>query len=182
MSAKIKIDKMEFEVTEALAPVVQAKLDALENTSKELIVAKEEASKAQGKADALNSDIQKRDAKIAELEGMLTDDAIMARADSLIQIKEFAKEVLKKKKKDSISNLKKAVVSKLTGIDCDKKDSSYIDTAFETLKASYKTPEKKDALKEVIENGGEPKADSVDAKIKAHMDALGNRWKTVQKK
>lgn len=163
---KFKIDSVEFEAEETLAKSVQNKIDSLS----------ESVSKAEAKADTLAKQIQERDAEIQKIKNDLSDDATLARAESLLKIKEFAKEVLGEEKSDTIENLKKSVCEKL-GVDCSKKDSIYLDVAFETLMRTHKPAEKKDALAEHIEENAGKKQDSVDDKIKAHMDNLANRWK-----
>lgn len=166
----------EMKKCESCGQMIKGKGDALDFFQKELQDSKDSVSKAQAKADALQAEIEKRDSEIASLKADLSDDAILARADSLIKTKEFIKEILGEDKKDSIDKLKKQVVAK-SGIDCSKKDSVYVDAAFETLMLTHKKEVKKDALAEIVGDASDKKIDSVDDKIKAHMDALQNRWK-----
>lgn len=174
MTAKIKIDSIEFEVSETVAQAVKIKVDSLEGA---LTAAKDEASKAQATADVLKSDLAKKDSEIEGLKKDLSDEAIIARADELSKVRVFAKEVLGEDKKDSIEDLKKAVITKKTGIDCSKKDSVYVNTAFEALMTSHKPEVKVDALAETVGEIAGKQPESIDAKIKAHMDALNNRHK-----
>lgn len=176
--AKIKIDSVEFEVSETVAQAVQLKLDAHEATKADLLASKQELSKAQANVDVLKSDSAKKDEQIESLKSQLSDDAILARSDELMKVKEFAKEILGEDKKDSIDELKKAVVSKQTGIDCSKKDSTYINAAFEALLSSYKPAEKSDALADGIASSVNHNDSSFEAKKKAHYDALNSRWKS----
>lgn len=166
---KFKIDSVEFEAEDTIAKAVQGKIDSLSDS----------VSKAEAKADALAKQIQERDAEIEKIKTDLSDEATIGRAQSLIVVKEFAKEILGEDKKDTIENLKKAVCEKM-GINLDKKDSVYLNASFETLMATHKPAEKKDELAEHIEQNAGKKQDSIDDKIKAHMDALSNRWKVKQ--
>lgn len=178
MAAKIKIDSVEFEVTETVAQAFQIKLDAFETAKKDLADAKSALSQAQATSDVLKAEVAKKDAEIEALKKDLSDDAIAARADEISKIKVFAKEILGEDKKDSIEDLKKAVVTKKTGIDCSKKDSVYVNTAFEALMSSHKPEVKADALGDAISSVAGKVVMDRSAKEKAHMDELSNRWKT----
>jgi hypothetical protein len=58
--AKIKVDNVEYEVSEALAPVLQNKVGALEASQKEL-------DQLKGKCDAANLEIEQKNKEIEEL-------------------------------------------------------------------------------------------------------------------
>lgn len=166
---KIKIDAIDFEVEDSAAQAIQIKMDA---DKKEIEAAKSDVSKAQAKADAFQSELAKRDSEIEALKKDLTDEVILSRADSLLKVKAFAKEILGEDKKDSIEDIKKAVVLKQTGVDCSKKDSAYIDAAFEVLMATHKSAEKKDALQEAVNKAdGKQEVEATDWQ-KARADSM----------
>lgn len=147
MTLKIKIDSVEYEVSEDLAPVFQSKIDELKK-------AKSENAALVGKCDALNSEIEKRDVKIKDLtEKEMDENQLLQKADSLLKAKEFAASVLIGEKVDgvSIDDLKKSTVKKLIpNVDLEKKDALYIEASFETLMMTHKV-EKKDDLKNSVE-------------------------------
>jgi hypothetical protein len=165
MKHTIKLDNVEIEVSGEFQKSFDSMIDSHKKQITELTA----------KNDSLVVQLSKRDEEVKQLKDSFSDEKILERADSLIKIKEFAKKVLGEDKKDTIENLKKLVVQKLTGFDVSKLDSVYIDSSFHTLMATQKDNTKidpiKEDLKEVVTQ------DSAEDLQKKHYDELSNRWK-----
>ena len=173
--AKLKIDSVEYEISEAVAPVVAAKLDALVASQKEVETLK-------GKTDGLEVELKKKDEEIKALkDATLSEKQILERADSLLKIHAFAKKILGEEVKldgVDIASIKKQVVQKvLPDVKVDEKSDTYIDGVFDTLQQKAKDGAG-DPLKEALGTTG--KADgavsSEQARTKS-MERSTNLWK-----
>lgn len=116
MSAKIKIDSIEFEVSETVAQAVTSKLDQLDKASKEIEEKAKEISVLSAKNDAMSVELETSKKEIENLKSQkLSEKEILERADELNKVISFAKTVLEKETKfDSVSvqEIKRMVVSK----------------------------------------------------------------------
>lgn len=165
MKHTIKLDNVEVEVSEEFKKLFDSMVASH----------KKEVIELTAKNDSLVVQLSKRDEEVKQLKDSFADEKILERADSLIKIKDFAAKILGEDKKDTIENLKKAVVQKLTGFDVSKLDSIYIDSSFQTLMATHKEDSKTDPIKEDLKEV--VVQDSAEDLRQKHYAELGNRWK-----
>lgn len=185
MAAKIKIDAVEFEVTETVAQAVNAKLDALAKSDAAIVAKQKEVDTLQGKFDAAESESKKLRADLEEAKksATISDKELLERADSLIKIRDIGKAVLGKEAKVDemdIAGIKKAVVQKeLPEKKLDGVSAEYIDGVFDSLVERARKDaggELKEALSGRADGGGS--GNTVDAaRAKQRADALTG-WKT----
>lgn len=182
MPAKIKIDSVEFEVSETAAQAMSAKLDALGKSVEAVAAREKEIEALKGKLDAAEAEMKKRDEKIKELEGAkLSDKEILSRADALNKVREFGKKTLGKDFKDDmeVSSVKKAVVAKLMPeVKVEEKGDAYIDGAFDMLAEKAKGSAGKtveDQIRDRADRGGSA-ADASAAREKQRQDGK-EAWK-----
>lgn len=181
--AKIKIDSVEYEINESVAATVVSKLDALNAEIEKNVSLKQEVEKLQGKADALELEISKRDEELKSLkESALSDEQILARADSLNKVHVFAKKVLGEEvkfDKMSVVEIKRKVVQKsIPDVRIDEKSDMYVDGVFDTLYQKEKDSSGdslKNDLGKTINNDGKI-LNSDEARIKS-MQRSQNAWK-----
>lgn len=181
--AKIKIDGVEYEVADGLAPVIMAKIDALAKANDAVTAKSKEIEGLQGKFDASDAELKKAVTRADEAEkaSKISDKEILSRADSLNKVREFGKKTLDKDFKDDmdVAAVKKAVVAKLMpDVKLDSKSEAYIDAAFDVL-ASKEASAGSDRLKADLSNKvvGSGSADTVEqAYAKQRADAQ-NAWK-----
>lgn len=160
---KIKVDTAEIEVQQDVAVAFKN----LEN----------KVSALGGENEALKSEVTKRDSKILELEKSNSEDEVLKRADALLAIKSFAEKVLKDEKIDglTIAEMKSKVVAKQTGLDVSKKDSVFIDSAFEAVKALWKDEVKNDKVADALAQAASGEG-AQDYK-KLYQEKTDGRWK-----
>lgn len=98
--AKIKVDNVEYEVSEALGPVLQKKIDALESSQKEL-------DQLKGKFDAANLEIEQKNKEIEELKKSQHQKAdCLSVAKARLELEAKAKKTLGEEAKfDGLSDL-----------------------------------------------------------------------------
>lgn len=184
--AKINIDGVEYEVSEGLAPVIVAKTDALKNLGADLEAAKRENSTLQGKADALNVEINARNDEIAGLQkAKMSDKELFEKAESIVQTKEFAKKILGAQVKVDemdLPTMKKEVAKKLLpDVKVDERDAAYIDGVFDTMIQTASNGDHNNvltAISQAGQNGGQ-RTDAEAARIKAH-EATRTDWKSYK--
>ncbi len=108
--AKIKVDNVEYEVSEPLAPVLQSKMDALKASQNEL-------DQLKGKFDAANLEIEKKNKEIEELKKSQHQKSdCLAESKARLVLEGQAKKILGEDAKlDELSDLeiKQKVISKL---------------------------------------------------------------------
>lgn len=192
---KIKVDGVEYEVSEAVASVVAPKLDALikatsdlESTKASLDAAKKETAGLQGKVDALDAETKKRDDEIAKLkDSKMSDKELIARADAIVKTRDFAKTILGDQVKVDemdMATMKKEVVKKfLPETKVDEKDAAYIDGVFDTMiqkTAGGNNNDVLDAIKKAAQDKGGDHFDSEKARIKAKEESK-TAWQTYGK-
>ena len=180
--ARMRIDSVEYEIPEGIAPVIQSKLDAFASLTKEHETLK-------GRADALEVETKKKDKEIEELKQKQPDrKALMAQAKARIDLEEIAKEALGEElKQDEIEklddlDLKKKVIEKANPeMKLDSKSADYIDGVFETLKGRV-TEDAGADLKAAI--GGSVKEGGVMSADKAREESMrrdAEAWKVEKK-
>lgn len=183
MSAKIKIDSIEFEVNETVAQAVTSKLDQLDKASKEIENKAKEISVLSAKNDAMNVELEASKKEIEALKSKkLSDKDIMARADELNKVITFAKTVLDKETKfDSLSvqELKRLVVSKFMPSEKnDEKPEDVINAQF-TVFEKYSKDSANSELRKALSNV--PKNDSaivtVEQAREKSLQAARDAWK-----
>jgi len=182
--AKIKIDSVEYELSEAVAPIVAKKLDELSLASTD---AKKKLETLQGKADGLEVELKKRDEEIKTLkESTLTEKDILSKAKGLQHVHDFAKKTLGDEIKIDemeIAEIKKLVVQKvLPDVDMKEKTDLYIDGVFDTLYQKDKDAAGDDlkiALANANTNNG--KLDSAQEARKKSMERSQKLWQQGDK-
>ncbi len=191
---KIKVDGVEYEVSEAVASVVAPKLDALAKATSELEAAKakidasgKEVATLQGKVDALDAETKKRDDEIAKLkDSKMSDKDLIARADAIVKTRDFAKTILGEQVKVDemdMATMKKEVVKKfLPDIKVDEKDAAYIDGVFDTMiqKSSGDHNDVLDAIRGAAKGGAGEHFDAEKSRLKAKEESK-NAWQTYGK-
>ena len=178
--AKIKLDGIEYEVSESLAKVVMDKQSALEKSQADLEATQKKVSELKGRCDSLEQEIEK--AK----KDKPSRKALLKEARNRIDLEHFGKEVLGDEAKfddeTSDTDIRKQVLKKLQPkLTLDDREGAYIQAAFDVAQGSY---EKKDAkgeqLKKNLGNGADKNdgADggSVASRNKMIEDSL-NAWK-----
>lgn len=179
---KIKIDSVEYEVSESVAQVMASKLKEIESLQSE-------KESLQGKVDAYDGELKAKEEKIKELESReLSDKEIIEKADSLRKVHSMYDDVLNGEgKKDGLTllEMKKAVLSKLKpGIDFSVKADSYIDGVFDVVSESFKSDQSektKEQISEVIVSNKGKKFDANDAYLNSMKNAVDafNSYKGV---
>lgn len=191
---KIKIDGVEYEVSEPVASIVAPKLDALVKATSDLEAAKaridaanKEVATLQGKVDALDAETKKRDDEIAKLkDSKMSDKELIARADAIVKTRDFAKTILGDQVKVDdmdMATMKKEVVKKfLPDIKVDEKDAAYIDGVFDTMiqKSSGDHSDVLDAIRGAAKGGGSEHFDAEKSRLKAKEESK-NAWQTYGK-
>lgn len=182
-TAKVRIDSVEYEFTEASAKVVSDKLRHLDFVEKELSVSKERIEMLEGKCDARDKELEQLSIKFKEAEKKadIPDLEIKNRAKALIEAESFAKRFLGcevKVDEMSLIDIKKAVVKKyLNSDDVDAKSQAYIDGVFDTLKTG-RDDSTDPELKEVLGSAGTNiKGDSIEDARRRAMNDSANAWK-----
>ena len=178
--AKIKLDGIEYEVSESLAKVVMDKQSALEKSQADLEATQKKVSELKGRCDSLEQEIEK--AK----KDKPSRKALLKEARNRIDLEHFGKEVLGDEAKfddeTSDTDIRKQVLKKLQPkLTLDDREGAYIQAAFDVAQGRY---EKKDAkgeqLKKNLGNGADKNdgADggSVASRNKMIEDSL-NAWK-----
>ena len=178
--AKIKLDGIEYEVSESLGKVVMDKQSALEKSQADLEATQKKVSELKGRCDSLEQEIEK--AK----KDKPSRKALLKEARNRIDLEHFGKEVLGDEAKfddeTSDTDIRKQVLKKLQPkLTLDDREGAYIQAAFDVAQGSY---EKKDAkgeqLKKNLGNGADKNdgADggSVASRNKMIEDSL-NAWK-----
>lgn len=157
--AKIRIDSVEYEISEGIAPVIQSKLDALETLTKE-------NEKLKGRADGLEAEVQKKDKEIEDLKKAQPDrKAQIAMARARLDLEEVAKQALGEGlKEDEIEklediDLKRKVIAKADPEKkLDDRSADYIDGLFEAIKGRFTEDagaDLKNALGESVKDGSQ---------------------------
>lgn len=163
--SKIKIDSVEYEVSDGIAPVIVSKLDENTSLKKEIEEAKKALEAAQGRADALDAEIKKKDSEIESMKKAALDDkAILSKAESLKKVHDFAKKILgdEFKSDSSINEIKRQCVGKILDTDVSSKEDSYIDGVFDA-KVTLDSKESDKTLKDEIANKTEVKDSAISA-------------------
>lgn len=161
---KIKIDGVEYEVSEVAAKAV---LDSIAKKDSEIQGLKSKNETLQGRADALEAENK-----------LKADELVKARADSLdenkaleiarirLDVEATAKELVGddfEMEKLSVSEIKKAVVGKISESDVAAKSDEYIDGMFEVYKKSIDAAEfssLKKSVSQTLSRDEKPKSDS----------------------
>lgn len=174
--AKIKIDKVEYELPEGVAPVVSEKLDALE-------VATKAVEELTGKVDALSAELEKAKVELEKAKADAPTDAQMiARAKARLELEEFAKKIVGDAAFEGKTDteIKASVVAKVfPETDLTGKSDGYVDGAFAVVqKNSVSDAETKAALGKV---GTESSATDSEKARKDAMERARNAWKPAEK-
>lgn len=149
MLVKVKIDGVEYEVSEEAAKAINAKIDSFKD-------AQAKCDALSGKADSLEATLKKKDEEIKS--SVLTEAQILERADSIRKVHTLAKEFLGEDTKlDGLNTLeiKRQIVAKHLGKDIKDKNDSYVDGVFEGIQVDNKDNDTINALR----NAGLPHGD-----------------------
>lgn len=135
---KINIDGVEYEISEALAPVVVSKIKEIESLKGDKASLSASQEKLQGKCDGLESELKTRNDKISELEkSQLSEDEILKRADALNKVHSFAKKIIGDEFKadgKSLSDIKKDIVAKAKpDLNLEGKTDGYVEGIFDAI-------------------------------------------------
>lgn len=149
---KIKIDSVEWELTEAQAPLVQvmaAKLDSLKSTLEEVAALKSELDKSKGRNDGLEAEIKTLKEK------KLTDKEMVELSKGRLDAIEFAKKVGAEFKEDADTiEIKKSAILKIhPETNFEGKSEDYIQGRFDSVINSHSSEGNKDletSLKKVV--------------------------------
>ncbi len=143
MSIKMKIDSLEFDLPDTLAPFAKAvsdKLDSLQSVNDQLKAAKADLENKQGKIDGLQAELQKKDVEIADAKKAMPSEKEMVKlARSRIEVEAVAKKVLGDGfAMDSLDtiDIKKQVIEKVTGSKMDGKSNEYVEGLYSGLSTS----------------------------------------------
>lgn len=132
---KIKIDGLEYEVSETVGKAVH---DALAKKDGEIATLKAETEGLKGKADALEASSKAKDAEIKKLkEDAVDEKKAVEIAKARLDVEEVAKAFMGEDfemEKLSVADIKKAVVEKVTDSKMDGKSEAYIDGQFDVFK------------------------------------------------
>jgi len=186
--AKITIDSVEYEVSESLAQIVSTKISKIDSLGKEIESAKKNLDELSGKSEALSAELKKRDDEIKELkEKKLSDKEILARADELNSVVEFAKETLGdafNADQFDIAKVKKEIVQSLNPeMNLDGKSEAWLDGAFDVAMENRKVS-RGDALKNDLSNavGGKGGSVNCDDARTAMMKRDAELWTKTENK
>lgn len=178
---KIKIDGIEYEVSETVAPLMQVKLDSLDKTVSATSELQKEIETLKGKCDGLDASLKAKDSEIENLKKQdLSETELLKKADAIIKVRDAAKSILGDEVKlDGMSSaeMKKLAVQKaLPDLSLESKSDEYISGLFDGVAKAPKT----DVLATAIGNVGTTKSDgfvsAADARKKA-MERSENAWK-----
>ncbi len=143
MAIKIKIDSVEYELSDALAPFAKAvadKIDSLQVLTEQLKFVKAELETKQGKIDGLQTELQKKDAEVADAKKALPSEKEMVKlAKARLEVEGVAKKVLGDGfEMDSIDtiDIKKQVIEKVTGLKMDGKSCEYVEGLYSGISTS----------------------------------------------
>jgi len=178
--AKVKIDAVEYELSEAVASVVSTKMDAF---TKAVDGSKKEIESLTGRVDALQSELK---AKTEELEKAKTEKLdraqMLAIAKERLALEGIAKEILGADEKlDALSDseIKAKVIKKRNpDVAVEGKSEDYLNGRFDVLRETLANGSKDkvaDAIKDAPRNDGTV-TDAAAARKKMMEDAQ-NAWK-----
>lgn len=147
MSLKMKIDAIEYELPDTVAPFAKAvseKIDSLGKVEGDLKSAKAEIENKQGKIDGLEAQLkQKNDELEAANKKVLTEKEAVKIAKARIDVETAAKKVLGDSfEMDSLEtiDIKKKIIEKVTpDTKLDGKSADYVDGVFASLLQTSKT-------------------------------------------
>ena len=185
--AKIKIDKVEYELPEGVAPVVSAKLDALDEANKETADIKGKLDAAEGKLDATTAELKKAqdELKVAQ-DSKPTDVQMIARAKARLELETFSTKIVGDEAKfDDMTDaqVKGLVVAKVfPDTDLKEKTDEYVSGAFEIIrqgKVEGSDVGVKDAIGRV---GTETNTTDSEKSRKDAMENNRNAWKPAEGK
>lgn len=180
MSAKIKIDSIEFEASESLAQAVQAKISKLDAAEKEV-------EKLKGKCDALEDELK---AKKEEIEKVKADapsrEELRAEVRGRLDLEATAKGILGEDAKfdanTSDEDIKKQVISKVyPERKLDGKGAEYIDATYDFALEAHKK-DSSDPVKEGLKNDDGKATEKVDAESARKKMIERNRSAYLPKK
>lgn len=184
--AKITIEGVEYEVSEAIASVVSANLKQKDSLATELANTKKDLETTKGRLDASASEVEKAKAASVSREDAMRD------ARARIDLEDFAGKILQGKKFDgsaSDMDIKKAVIGKVyPSAKLDGRSDDYVNGQFEMIRENYK-PESSGSrnLADIMREKASQRGDSEDlsgtyekAREKA-MKRDSEAWKTSLK-
>lgn len=176
--AKLKINGVEVEIQDSVAPMVKQVLDTNETLKQEVIDAKADTDKVQAKLDASTEENDK-------LKGQqVTDAQIQEKAEKLVTVWNDAA-ILDKEydcKGKTEAEIKRGIVEKVLGDAVKDKSDAYIEARFDTL-VEDKQAELKDPLSKAFKDSAHQSADVIDA-AEARQKAVErkqNAWKGKNK-
>lgn len=186
MSITLKVDAVQYELPENLAPFAKAfseKLDAFEKVSSELKAKSSELEKVQGKLDGLTAEMTKKDSEIENLKKAVPSEKEMAKlAKGRLDVQAVAKKVLGETfNSDELETLeiKKKIIEKAyPEAKLDGRSAEYVEGVYDSLQKASKldgVSQFEQGLGQVVQdtaNGGTAKNDSKklsDFYQKAHL-------------
>jgi hypothetical protein len=178
---KIKIDNVEWEMSDVQAPLVQvicAKLDSLKAVTEENAALKSELDKSKGRTDGLEAEIE------ALKQKKLTDKQMVELSKGRLDAIDFAKKVGAEVKEDAETiDIKKAAILKLhPETSFEGKSEDYVQGRFDSVIKSYSADDNdplKTALKKVATDSSDV-SDS-DKKRIEYENKKKNLWKPESK-
>lgn len=178
--AKIKIDGVEYEVSEVLGTKMGEKITALDKATEDLAKAQKALDELQGKHDGLAADLKKKDEEIekAKKDKPSRKDMLdLARAR--MDLEEFAEEALGEAVKDmkfdemEDVDIKKAVIAAVNpDMKLDEATDDYVNGCFSVILDGHKAgADKGDALEEGLRGGAGTSTKETDSAT-ARADAM----------
>lgn len=179
--AKIKIDGVEYEISDAVAPLVSAKLTKNDELEAALKAEKAEKDRLAGKCDGLESELkQARDELKKKADSAPSQKELLQIAKARMALEDIAKKAsVDEAKIDSMSDIevKKEVVAKARpNLSLDGKTDGYIEGVFDTVKESIVNSDSEEVGKLVVNSDGVTNA--VEAARAKYIERSKNAWKT----
>ena len=183
-ATKIKLDGIEYEVSETVAPIVQKKVDALG-------AAEKSRDELQGRCDALKAEVSEAKKALEDAEAKQPDMEVMrsqvkARLDLEVVAKEFLDDDEEDTNLDGLSDAdlkRKVIATAYPKTDLSEKNDDYINGSFALLMESKKPADKAaDPVKKQLEKEPHDKkrVDGETARVTA-MAKAQDQWKTGSK-
>jgi hypothetical protein len=190
MPVKIKVDGIEYEVTEGLADKIVAKDKKIDSLTTDIEKRTKELDEAKGKVDALEGEVAKKD---EEIKAAKADKPSMAEirkeAKSRVDLEGFTKEIMTEKELEAINfdeitdvELKKLCIKKADEkADLEDVSDDYVNGMFSVLKKGHSNPngkDKADSLKNGLGKHANDKGPAdISQKRKDKMERDSERWK-----
>lgn len=182
--AKIKIDGVEYEINDTLAPIVKAKIDLVDASQAKLDAANAEKEKLQAKVDSLSQDLEK------EKENKLDSDAIASLVKARKRLEKLADLTVKsdsfKVEEASDRDIMVAIIkSQDEKFDDSDRSDAYLEARVDHIEHTHTTTKetpKSDRVRSVIKKKTKIDSENEDGdnetvfNMDKHMEAQKARW------